>query len=171
MRLLAGLLYGVLVTPALLAATAQSVRIVWYPSISPNIVGYNVYYGVINGVYTNELHAGNTTNLIISGLANGTTYHFSATAQNSSGLQSVFSGQTFYTVPGGPIVGILGSPGYSGHNFSFTVTGTPGYSYAIQTSSDLLNWTSVETNISPWTFTDTNSTYFRQKFYRSIYPP
>jgi hypothetical protein len=148
---------------------AQSVMVEWNPSPTTNVVGYDIYFGILNGIYTNELQVGKTTNLVIPGLLNGIKYYFAATAVNSSGIQSSLSGQTSYTVP--VAAAELGSPNYSNSKLSFTVTGTAGYNYAIQTSSNLLNWTSLQTNTSPWTFTDTNTKSFHQRFYRAIYPP
>jgi hypothetical protein len=147
----------------------QSVMLSWNPSVSTNVVGYNIYFVAPNGDYTNELSAGNATNLMVSGLVDGTTYYFAATAVDSSGVQSAFSGQVSYTVPIAAVT--LGSPEYSSNGLSFTVTGNPGYNYAIQTSTNLLSWTSLETNTSPWLFVDTNAKDFQQRFYRSVYSP
>ena len=58
----------------------------------------------------------------------------------------------------------------SGH-FSFLVTGISGSNYVVQASSDLKNWTSVQTNTSPFTFTDANAGNFSQRFYRTYFLP
>ncbi|HEX3626329.1 MAG TPA: fibronectin type III domain-containing protein, partial [Verrucomicrobiae bacterium] len=70
----------------------------WTASTSPNIVGYNIYYGTSSNAYTNEISAGNISSLTISNLAVGTTYYFAASAVNSSGIQSALSSPTSYTV-------------------------------------------------------------------------
>ncbi len=51
----------------------------------------------------------------------------------------------------------------------FTLTGADGYNFAIEASTDLAgtNWTPLETNTSPFTFTDTNSLNFPSRFYRA----
>ncbi len=79
--------------------SAQSVMLTWTPSASPNVVGYNIYYGTASGNYTTEVSIGALTNLTVSGLAFGGTYYFAAAAVNSSGVQSALSTQTSYTVP------------------------------------------------------------------------
>jgi hypothetical protein len=61
--------------------------------------------------------------------------------------------------------------GDADNNFSFTVAGVPGYNYAVQASTNLIDWVSLLTNTSPFTFTDTNTASFQQQFYRSIYTP
>ena len=100
-RLLFGsFLPGVLVGLMQLSAFAAGrVTLAWNPSTDPLVVGYNVYYGGASGAYTNEISAGNATNVIISGLVEGATYYFAATAYSSSGLESLFSSEVSYLVP------------------------------------------------------------------------
>ncbi len=64
----------------------------------------------------------------------------------------------------------LESAGVVDGHFSFTVTGTgtAGSQYAVQSSSDLANWTSVQTNTAPFVFTDENSSATDKKFYRAV---
>jgi len=156
----------------LLAAAApkvfasQSVELIWSPSTSPDIVGYNIYYGNASGDYTNEVSVGNTTNLTVSGLANGTTYYFAARALNSSGLESSLT-QTSYSVPG--LAAIIGRPILLTNGIAVPITGAPGSIYIVQASTDLVNWVSLDTNISPLEFTDTNTSRYRQRFYRAVY--
>jgi len=81
------------------AQAVQSVTLAWDKSPDLGVVGYNIYYGVASGNYTNKVDAGNVTNRAISGLVEGRTYYFGATAYNSAGLESVLSNETGYTVP------------------------------------------------------------------------
>lgn len=81
------------------ALATGSVTLAWVPSADPSAVGYNLYYGGASGVYTNTIHAANTTNIMISGLVDGATYYFAATAYDSSGVESPFSNEATYTVP------------------------------------------------------------------------
>ena len=55
--------------------------------------------------------------------------------------------------------------------FSFQVSGVPNAKYVVQASTDLKNWISVKTNTAPFMFTDSNSTSFNQRYYRSYYQP
>src|SRR4051794_30801797 len=61
------------------SAFGYSVTAVWDPSPSPDVAGYNVYYGV-SGTVTNKLALGNQTSTLISGLQASLTYFFYATA-------------------------------------------------------------------------------------------
>ena len=82
---------------------AQSVTLVWDPSTDPNVTGYKIYYGVATRTYTNTVNVGDTTTVTISNLLEGATYYFAATAYNSVGLESDFSAEASYTVPGGAV--------------------------------------------------------------------
>jgi hypothetical protein len=79
--------------------TTESVTLAWNQSPSANVVGYNIYYGGVNGNYTSMVSVGNVTNVTISGLLGGVTYYFAAAAINSSGLNSGYSSQISYTPP------------------------------------------------------------------------
>lgn len=52
--------------------------------------------------------------------------------------------------------------------FSFQVAGVDGSRQVIQASSDLVHWSSVQTNTAPFTFTDTNAARYRTRFYRAF---
>ena len=59
---------------------------------------------------------------------------------------------------------------YDANNqFQLSVTGVPGYRYAILSSTNLADWSPLETNNSPFNFTDTNAGGFPQRFYRGQY--
>ena len=62
-------------------------------------MGYNLYYGGASGIYTNIIRAANTTNTVVSGLTDGATYYFAATAYDNSGVESPFSNEASYVVP------------------------------------------------------------------------
>ena len=55
--------------------------------------------------------------------------------------------------------------------FNFTVTGVTGYKYAVQATTDMINWTALQTNTAPFVFTDNNSSQFGRRFYRTVYVP
>ena len=58
---------------------------------------------------------------------------------------------------------------YSNSTATINLTGVPGYNYAIQASTNLVNWLPLQTSTSPFTFTDTNR--FDKRFYRGAYLP
>jgi hypothetical protein len=77
------------------------------------------------------------------------------------------------TITGTPtnaaVAAILAAPTISGNAFNFTVSGSAGANYVVQTSTNLAsnNWIPVLTNVSPFNFTDTNFPAL-QKFYRAV---
>jgi hypothetical protein len=56
------------------------------------------------------------------------------------------------------------------NSFSFTVTGTTGRNYVVQSATTLVptNWTPRLTNVAPFTFTESNSPLQPQRFYRAL---
>jgi hypothetical protein len=56
----------------------------------------------------------------------------------------------------------------TGGGFTLHVSGIPGFTYSLQASSNLADWQTIGTNVSPFTFRDTNSIAFPQRFYRAV---
>lgn len=85
-------------------AIAQNVRILpqtadrwvglaWTKSPSPEAIGYRIYYGPSERTYTNNVSLGNVDTTLITNLVDNATYHFSATAFDTNGLESDFSNE------------------------------------------------------------------------------
>jgi hypothetical protein len=55
--------------------------------------------------------------------------------------------------------------------FQFDILGVTGLNYSVQASSNLIDWAPLTTNVSPFSFVDTNSTTFPVRFYRSLFMP
>jgi len=152
--------------------SASSVTLAWNPSTSTNVVGYKIYYGLTSGIYNNTNFVAGSTNVAISGLVEGTTYYFAATALDSFGNESQFSNETSYSVPENsvpPNATLAVAPPASKGQFALTVNGVTGFTYVVQASTNLVNWISVQTNTAPFTFVDVNASQFSQRFYRSFY--
>jgi len=77
----------------------SSITLAWNPSVSTNVVGYNIYSGFTSGVYTSTNFVAGSTNVTVTGLVEGTTYYFAATAVDTLGNESPFSNVTSYSVP------------------------------------------------------------------------
>ena len=56
-------------------------------------------------------------------------------------------------------------------NLQFGVSGISGSNYVLQTSTNLVNWASLQTNAVPFTFIATNTATDQRRFYRAVYPP
>jgi hypothetical protein len=81
------------------AFAAGSATVSWKACADPCVVGYHIYYGSACNAYTNEISVGKSTNVTVSGLVEGKTYYFAATAYSASGKESPFSSEVSYRVP------------------------------------------------------------------------
>ena len=83
------------------AAHAASIDLEWDPNTEPELAGYKIYWGTSSGNYTSSIDVGKTTTYTLSGLDEGETYYFAATAYDGDGNESGFSNQVTYTIPFG----------------------------------------------------------------------
>jgi hypothetical protein len=81
------------------AAQAASVELEWDPNPEPQLAGYKIYWGTSSGNYASGKNVGNTTVSTITGLEEGKTYYFAATAYDGAGIESDYSNQITYTIP------------------------------------------------------------------------
>jgi hypothetical protein len=81
------------------AAYAASVDLAWDPNTEPELAGYKIYWGPSGGNYTSSKDVGNNSSATITGLDEGKTYYFAATAYDGDGNESDFSNQINFTIP------------------------------------------------------------------------
>ena len=72
------------------------VTLAWDANSEPNIAGYKVYYGTASRVYNWYFDVGNVTTYSVTGLTDGSTYYFAATAYDTSGVESTYSSEVSY---------------------------------------------------------------------------
>src|ERR1017187_9399842 len=84
------------IQPALLA---DGVTLMWDPSPSAEVTGYNVYSSPDSGYGFNLISMSDTNEATIYGLLEGLTYYFEVTAYDYAGQESDFSSEVSYTVP------------------------------------------------------------------------
>jgi len=77
-------------------AYAAQVAVSWDISTGP-VSGYNLYYGTTSGDYDYSVNVGNSTSCTISGLQEGVTYYFAATAYNDID-ESDYSDEIAHTI-------------------------------------------------------------------------
>ncbi|HXR48942.1 MAG TPA: fibronectin type III domain-containing protein [Candidatus Limnocylindrales bacterium] len=162
------LLHGLMAATSPSVFGAQSVTLAWSPVTNADLAGYNVYYGPASHTYTNITSVGNVTNATISGLVEGGTYYFAATALSTAGLESGYSAEVSYSVTTTlPAVQLQVTPA---KQFILTITGTIGHTYNIQASQNLITWTVIGSVTvgagGSSNFTDTNAVSFSKRFYR-----
>jgi len=84
------------------SAHAAQVTVAWDASTDPGVTGYRVHYGTVPGSYTSHVDMGNVNSCVVSGLLDGVTYYFAATAYDGDGNESDYSTAVNYTVPQAP---------------------------------------------------------------------
>jgi len=123
-----------------LAKAVSSTPLEWNPNTDPSVAGYNVYYGGTSRTYTNVINAGNSTNVMVDGLVEGKTYYFAVTAYTFGGIESDFSDEFVYIVPGFLTL-TPGATSSSPMQIRFPVA--TGHSYELQQSTNLIDWTTI----------------------------
>jgi hypothetical protein len=85
------------------SALAASVELAWDPNTEEDMAGYRIWQAISSGAYITPAVADvehPTTNATVTGLVSRRTYYFVATAYNTSDLESGYSNEVTYTVPG-----------------------------------------------------------------------
>lgn len=119
-------------------AMSQSVTLSWNGASDPAIQGFYVYYGTNSGIYFNKIDVATNTSYTATGLIPGLTYYFSVTAYGSPGVESDFTPEITYIVPG---ILVMAPGGNGGVCIQFPVE--PGHYYELQSSIDLVTWCDV----------------------------
>jgi len=75
--------------------TAQ-VTLAWDPNTEQDIAGYRIYYGTASRVYNWFVDAGNVSTYTVTGLPDGGTYYFAATAYDNLDIESTYSAEVIW---------------------------------------------------------------------------
>ena len=94
-EIVVGVIVGVIASNAL----AAQATLAWDPNTESDLAGYKVHYGTASGSYTAHTDVHNATSYTATGLTDGQTYYFAATAYDASGNESGYSNQVSYSVP------------------------------------------------------------------------
>jgi len=158
---------GILASIPFPASAVQNVTLSWNPSTSPNVAGYDIYYGPACGTYTNKISVGNVTSATVPGLKEGACDYFVVTARATSGLESLPSNEVSYNIPDRAILAIQmfqlhGAPA----SVTITATGATPSEWALESSPDFKTWTTVTEGTNPQVdvslvITGTPSLFFR----------
>jgi endonuclease/exonuclease/phosphatase family metal-dependent hydrolase len=111
-----------------------------------------------------ENTAANTVNTNYVAANSGNTYATSGTMRYD---MVTVSGSSYVAATPAELI----PAAFDNNQFAFTLSGSVGASYVVQISTNLAttNWISLFTNVSPFSFTDTDLT-MPQKFYRANVP-
>ncbi len=151
--------------PTGLAAVAGGARasVSWNPS--SGATGYNLKRSTTNGGPYIVVASTTGTSCVDTGLADGTNYFYVVSSLDGAG-ESPNSTQVEVTPVAPPI--LLKGVSAVGNNFTLQFQGEDGREYVVETSTNLVNWTSVITNEETgglFIYTDSN-TASPARFYR-----
>jgi fibronectin type 3 domain-containing protein len=77
---------------------AVDVTLAWDANTETDLAGYRVYYGLGSRNYDNVIEVGNSTSCVVTGLEQGRTYYFAATAVNTANIESDYSNEVSATL-------------------------------------------------------------------------
>jgi hypothetical protein len=80
-------------------AFAAQVSLAWDPNTESDLAGYRIHTGTTSGSYATHIDVHKVTSYTVTGLTEGKTYYFAATAYDSSGNESGYSNPLSYSVP------------------------------------------------------------------------
>jgi autotransporter-associated beta strand protein len=125
-----------------------------------------VYQWRLNGT---NLPAGTASALLLPSVSESQAGSYSVVITNVAG--STNSAVVVLSVYASAVPALSGAGQVASGQFQFSVSGVPGYNYVVAASTNLIDWTPLQTNISPFTFTDTNIVAIPDRFYRAQYLP
>jgi autotransporter-associated beta strand protein len=114
---------------------------------------------------TNLVSGGTNSSLTLTNVAVTQSGPYSVVAANVAGTNTSNPAQLSVYATAAATLGLATRTGNG--QFSFGISGVPGWRYVIQSSTNLPNWVPVQTNIAPFTFTDTNAGN-PLEFYRAL---
>jgi hypothetical protein len=159
-------------TPLPATTTQTSFVVSWSGTDQGSGIAYfDIFASIDGGAWFDWQEATTNTSATFPG-APGSTYAFYSLAYDNVGnVQSspiIPGAQTSVSVAQGPA---LSEPMVKNGQFQFTLNVTSTNLFVVQASTDLKNWTSLQTNQPPFTFVDTNFSRSGWRFYRTMTLP
>jgi fibronectin type 3 domain-containing protein len=115
----------------------------WSPSLGAT--AYHVERSTVTGGPYTQIGSAAGTGYVDTGLANGTTYYYVVSASNSTGTSG--SSTETNATPAAAIPITL-SPEPQTGAFVFSFTAQSNQSFVVETSTNLIDWMAVLTNVS-----------------------
>jgi autotransporter-associated beta strand protein len=119
--------------------------------------------------YGTNLPAASAASLELTNITLGQAGTYFVVLTNLAG--STNSSNAVLSVYATAVPRLSGAGDLANGRFELSVTGVPGYRYAVLASTDFVSWSSLLTNGSPFVFSDTNAGGFLRRFYRAQYVP
>jgi hypothetical protein len=136
----------------------------WFFSDTNWHVGTNVLYGPAS-----EIPDATNSSLVLDDLQITNAGYYEVVVANFGGsVISQFASLSVYTDATPVISGALNA---TNGQFQLNISGVTGLNYILQASTNLVDWVPLGTNISPFSFEETNMPAYPQRFYRSVFIP
>ncbi|PWU18697.1 MAG: hypothetical protein C5B50_08355 [Verrucomicrobia bacterium] len=117
--------------------------------------------------YSTNIPSATATSLVLNNITMGQAGTYSSILTNVAGSTS--SSNAVLTVYATATPGLTGATWLTNGRFQMSVTGVPGYRYAVLGTTNFVDWSFLQTNNAPFIFTDTNGA--GAMFYRAEYLP
>ncbi len=121
---------------------------------------------------SNSVPFGTNATLALNNITTNNAGVYFAIVTNQAGAATSHVATLTIFATGSPSLTLVS---FDGVNATISLVGVPGYNYAIQASTNLnspsAGWSSLITNVSPYTFIDTNGAAFDTRFYRAVLVP
>jgi hypothetical protein len=125
--------------------------------------------GVTNSLEVTTIPGATNTSLTLTNLQVLDSGLYFARITNPAGFADSGAFLAVYS----PVATLTAKPLSTNGVFQFFIRGAPapGYSYVIESSTNLMDWSPIATWVSWVWFTDTNAAAFPQRFYRAVFVP
>ena len=154
--------------PTNLKATAVSssqINLTWTASTdNVGVTGYKIFRG---GIQTGTSTANSYTD---TGLSASTTYTYTVSAFDAAGNSSAQSAPASATTQTPPR-GTLTLLSFSGGAPTLSINGAAGLKYALEATTNFVNWTSLVITTAPSIFVVSNATGLNAEFFRTRFVP
>ena len=146
-------------------ATVQGSNVVFQVTATGNDpLRYQWYF---NG--TNALADATNATLTLNQVTAAEDGQYTVVVSNDFGVATSNPAELAVYESAAPLLG--GFSHADGVGAQFTVSGVPGFKYAVEASTNLLYWESLGTNTAPFNILDTEATTLPRRFYRAVCVP
>lgn len=126
---------------------------------------------VYQWIYDNSPIASATNSiLVLPNISTSQSGNYYVSVSDASGGTTNSPAVALTVYPANPTTGpLLAVPALASGGPSLTISGISNVQYVVLASTNLVNWVSIATNTSPFTFVDSNANHFHYRFYRSSF--
>jgi len=123
------------------------------------------YQWLFNG--TNQVSGGTSSTLVITNAQISASGSYLVEVANAYGsVTSSAASLTVYLTEAATLAATMDA-----NQIQLQVAGVRGWKYAIEASTNLVDWLKLQTNVSPFLFIDNETGTYHERFYRAVWIP